>query len=88
MTGEFIFNLIVLFASFLPTYIGVMRSHQQEKAIFVLNAISLVVAYGIPGAGSIPQIEPFPLLGLLGWGVTLLWSFSRRTVMAFESKSP
>lgn len=86
MNSGYIFNVIVLFGSFLPTYVGVMSGHQQEKAIFALNAISLVVAFGNPGVDSMPQLETFPVLGFLGWAVTLLWSLSKRKVATLESE--
>lgn len=88
MNSEYIFNLIVLSGSFLPTYVAVMRGHQQEKAIFSLNAISLVVAFGNPGFNSMPQLETFPVSGFLAWAMTLLWSLSGRKVATLESELP
>jgi hypothetical protein len=86
MNSEYIFNLIALFGSFLPTYVGVMRRHQKEKAIFSLNAISLVVSFGNPGFNSMPQLATFPALGLLAWAMTLLWSLSGRKVATLEAE--
>lgn len=82
MDAEYIFNLIMLFGSFLPTYVGAMRRHQHERAIFVLNAISVVLALGSSQELiTVLRVDPYPVWGLFGWVATLLWSFFRRVAV-------
>lgn len=84
MNSDFAFNLLVFVGSFVPTYIGAMRGHRQERTIFALNAVSVVLGLGFPLFPFMLRFDPFPMWGLLGWAATLLWSLSGRTMAPLE----
>lgn len=84
MIFDFLLSVIICIGSVLPICVAVMRGHPREAMIFALNAISLIAAFGNPGVPAMTQLDTYPILGSIGWGVALLWSFTNRVGARFE----